>query len=76
MDISIPVDAGELVRGTKRHPTLEDSVVVYANATILGGDVVIGKGATIGSSAWITDSVQPGATVLIEAPKHVTKIRS
>ena len=69
-------DAGELVRGTKRHPTLEDSVVVYANATILGGDVVIGKGATIGSSAWITDSVQPGATVLIEAPKHVTKIRS
>ena len=68
-------DKGELVRGAKRHPTLEDNVVVYANATILGGDVVVGKGATIGSSAWITESIPPGVTVLIEEPKHVTKSR-
>ena len=39
---------GNLVRGTKRHPTLEDRVVVYANATILGGDTVIGHDAVIG----------------------------
>ena len=63
------------MRGAKRHPTLEDNVVVYANATILGGDVVVGKGATIGSSAWITESIPPGVTVLIEEPKHVTKSR-
>ncbi|HOS93253.1 MAG TPA: serine acetyltransferase [Armatimonadota bacterium] len=58
-------DDGTLVKGIKRHPTLEDDVVVYANATILGGDTVIGKGAVIGSSVWILSSVPPGATVVI-----------
>ena len=42
----------------KRHPTLEDDVVVYANATILGGDTVIGHHAVIGSSVWLTHSVR------------------
>ena len=41
----------------KRHPTLEDDVVVYANATILGGDTVIGHHAVIGSNVWLTQSV-------------------
>ena len=54
---------GDLVRNTKRHPTLEDNVVVYANATILGGKTVIGQGATIGSSVWITESVAPNSTI-------------
>ena len=67
---------GELVRNTKRHPTLEDNVVVYANATILGGQTVIGQVSTIGSSVWITESVAPNSTVLIESPKLVTRIRS
>lgn len=66
---------GDLVRNTKRHPTLEDNVVVYANATILGGDVVIGRNSTIGSSVWITESVAPNSTVLIEEPKLVTRMR-
>jgi serine O-acetyltransferase len=44
----------------KRHPTIEDDVVIYANATILGGDTVIGKGAIIGGNSFITYSVPPG----------------
>ena len=72
--LSFPKDElGELVRDKMRHPTLEDNVVVYANATILGGDVVIGHDSTIGSSVWITNSVEPGSTVVIERPKLVVK---
>lgn len=72
--LSFPKDeSGELVRDKKRHPTLEDNVVVYANATILGGDVVIGRDSTIGSSVWITKSVAPNSTVVIERPKLVVK---
>ena len=67
--LSFPRDAaGNIIRGMKRHPTLEDDVVVYANATILGGDTVIGKGAVIGSNAWITSSVAPGTVVTLEKP--------
>jgi serine O-acetyltransferase len=62
-------EEGNLVRGTKRHPTLEDRVVVYANATILGGNTVIGHDAVIGSSTWITQSVAPNTTVLLEKPR-------
>ncbi len=59
---------GDLVRDTKRHPTIEDKVVIYANATILGGQTVIGEGAVIGSSVWITRSVPPRTTVVLEKP--------
>lgn len=48
---------------TKRHPTIEDDVVIYANATILGGDTVIGKGSIIGGNTWITKSVAAGERV-------------
>jgi serine O-acetyltransferase len=47
----------------KRHPTLEDDVVVYANATILGGATVVGRGSVIGGNVWLTHSVPPGAIV-------------
>src|SRR5919199_1224860 len=58
--LSFPRDAdGNIIRGMKRHPTLEDEVVVYANATILGGETVIGHHAVIGSSGWLTQSVAP-----------------
>ncbi|MBN2508678.1 MAG: serine acetyltransferase [Spirochaetales bacterium] len=50
-------------RGQKRHPDIEDDVIIYANATILGGKTVIGKGAVIGGNTWITESVPPGAVV-------------
>jgi serine O-acetyltransferase len=48
---------------TKRHPTLEDDVVVYANATILGGDTVVGAGSVIGGNVWLTKSVPPRSVV-------------
>ncbi|WP_224368836.1 serine O-acetyltransferase EpsC [Hyalangium versicolor] len=47
----------------KRHPTLEDEVVVYANATILGGDTVVGRGTVIAGNAWLTQSVPPQSIV-------------
>lgn len=68
--LSFPTDAeGKLVRGTKRHPTIEDRVVIYANATILGGQTVIGHDSVIGSSVWLTRSVAPSTTVVLEKPK-------
>jgi serine O-acetyltransferase len=47
----------------KRHPTIEDDVIIYANATILGGNTVIGRGAVIGGNTFITYSVPPGIRV-------------
>ena len=68
--LSFPTDNdGQLIRGQKRHPTIEDHVVVYANATILGGKTVIGRESVIGSSVWVTSSVAPKTTVLLEKPK-------
>lgn len=69
--LSFPKDdeTGELVRDTKRHPTIEDRVVVYANATILGGDTIVGHDSVIGSSVWLTKSVDPSSTIVIEKPK-------
>lgn len=49
----------------KRHPTIEDDVTIYANATILGGDTVIGKGCTIGGNTWVTKSVAAGTVVTV-----------
>jgi serine O-acetyltransferase len=67
--LSFPRDAsGNIIRGMKRHPTLEDEVVVYANATILGGDTVIGRNAVIGSNVWLTHGVAPSTVVALEKP--------
>lgn len=55
---------GNVVRGTKRHPTIEDNVTVYAGATVLGGETVIGKGSEIGGNVWLIESVPPGSKVL------------
>ncbi len=60
---------GALIRGQKRHPTIENNVVVYANATILGGRTVVGHDSVIGSSVWITKSVSPNTTVVLEKPQ-------
>lgn len=67
--ISFPRDGdGNLLRGKKRHPTLEDEVVIYANATVLGGETVVGHHAVVGSNVWLTHSVAPYTRVLMEAP--------
>jgi serine O-acetyltransferase len=47
----------------KRHPTVEDDVVIYSNATILGGETVIGQNSIIGGNVWLTKSVPPYSTV-------------
>jgi serine O-acetyltransferase len=63
-------DDGGLVHGSyKRHPTLQDDVVIYANATILGGQTVIGERSVIGSNVWLTESVPPDTTVVLEKPR-------
>ena len=53
---------GNIIKGGKRHPTIEDDVVIYAEATILGA-VVIGKGAVIGGNVWLKSDVPPGTTI-------------
>jgi serine O-acetyltransferase len=64
--MSFPKDErGRIIKGRKRHPTLEDNVIIYAASTILGGETVIGKGATIGGNTWITSSVAPGTKVVM-----------
>lgn len=51
------------LQNEKRHPTIEDRVVIYANATILGGETIIGKDSLIGGNVWITESVSPNSVV-------------
>lgn len=60
---------GSLRRGYKRHPTIEDNVIIYSGATILGGDTVIGAGSVIGGNVWLTHSVPRGSHVVIEEPQ-------
>ena len=61
---SFPLDEnGNPIKGIPRHPILEDDVVVYSNATILGR-ITIGKGATIGGNIWVTESVPAGARIV------------
>ena len=63
--MSFPKDErGKIIKGGKRHPTLEDNVIVYAEATILG-DVTIGKNAIVGGNVWIKESIPPGVTVTV-----------
>lgn len=61
---SFPLDdAGNPIKGIPRHPILEDDVIVYSNATILGR-ITIGKGATIGGNIWVTEDVPPGTRIV------------
>lgn len=69
--LSLPEGAGKLLRGKKRHPTIEDRVIIYANATILGGDTVIGEESIIGGNVWITESVPPNTKVVLKSPELV-----
>lgn len=57
---------------TKRHPTIEDDVVIYAGATILGGKTTIGKNSVIGGNTWITESIEPN-TLVYHQPEIIKK---
>lgn len=68
--LSFPKDKdGNPIKGIKRHPHVEDDVTIYAGATILGGDTVIGEGSEIGGNVWLTHSVPPHSKVYNQQPK-------
>ncbi|MCI6143463.1 MAG: serine acetyltransferase, partial [Bacteroidales bacterium] len=60
---SFPLDAdGNPIKNNPRHPIINDDVIIYSNATLLGR-ITIGKGATIGANVWLTRDVEPGEKV-------------
>ncbi len=71
--LSLPRDAGNKLRKQKRHPDIEDEVIIYSGATILGGNTVIGARSVIGGNVWLTESVPPDTRVMMEKPKLVYK---
>jgi len=72
--LSIQKDAsGKITRGTKRHPTLRDNVIIYSGATILGGKTVVGEYSVIGGSVWLTESVPPYTILINKAPELTQK---
>lgn len=68
-------EAGNPVKNIKRHPNIEDNVVIYAGATILGGDVTVGHDSVIGGNVWLTESVPPYATVYHTAPAPGIRVK-
>ncbi len=69
--LSLPRGAGELLKNIRRHPTIEDDVIIYANATILGGETVIGARSIVGGNVWLTESISPDTKVLLKQPELV-----
>lgn len=67
---SFPLDEdGNPIKHIKRHPTVEDDVIIYASAAILGGDTIIGKGSTIGGNVFLMESVPPNSFVTQRHPE-------
>jgi serine O-acetyltransferase len=72
--LSFEKDAqGRLVKGTKRHPNVEDHVVIYAGATILGGETTIGAHSEIGGNVWLIHSVPPHSRVYNQQPRPLIR---
>ena len=76
--LSFPKDesTGMLMKGHKRHPNVEDNVVIYAGATILGGDTTIGHDSEIGGNVWLMDSIPPFSRVYNQTPFPRVKTRT
>ena len=69
---NFPKDAqGRVVKGNKRHPNVEDGVVIYPNATVLGGKTSIGAGSTVGANVFLRESVPPRSFVSMEGERVV-----
>ena len=66
---------GMSLRGVKRHPTIEDDVTIYAGATILGGDVMVGRGSVIGGNVFLLESVPEESRVVGEPPSYLVRQR-
>ena len=72
--LSFPKDAcGMLIKGKKRHPTIEDNVTIYAGATVLG-DITIGSNSVIGGNVWVTESLAAGTKITAKLPEHFVKV--
>ena len=70
---ALSTKGGQVLRGVRRHPTIEDDVTIYAGASILGGETVIGKGSVIGSNVFITSSVRPGTRMSVRTQELLIK---
>jgi len=67
--LSFPKDErGKIIRGIKRHPSIENEATIYAGATILGGQTVIGEGSVVGGNVWLTHSIPSHTKVIIDEP--------
>jgi serine O-acetyltransferase len=71
--LSLQKEAVEKLRTEKRHPTIEDDVIIYAGVTILGGEAVIGARSVIGGNVWITESVPADTKVFLKKPELIFK---
>lgn len=69
--LSLPRNDIDRFRNRKRHPTIEDDVIIYSNATLLGGETVVGARSIIGGNVWITESVPPDTKVLLKRPELI-----
>ena len=69
--LSLTREECESLRNQKRHPTIEDDVIIYSNATILGGKTVLGARSVIGGNVWLTESVPPDTEVFLKKPELV-----
>ena len=69
--LSLPREQVDSLRRAKRHPTVQDDVIIYAQATILGGKTVIGARSVIGGNVWITESVPPDTRVFLKEPELI-----
>jgi serine O-acetyltransferase len=71
--LSLDKEECESLRNKKRHPTIEDDVIIYANATILGERAVIGARSVIGGNVWLTGPIPPDTEVFLKKPELVIK---
>jgi serine O-acetyltransferase len=71
--LSLPKEKVEELRYQKRHPTIEDDVIIYSGVTILGGETTIGARSVIGGNVWITESVPPDTRVLMKKSELIFK---
>jgi len=74
--LSVPSDAVEKLRNRKRHPTIEDDVIIYSGSTILGGKTVIGARSIIGGNVWLTESVPPDSKIFLKKPPMIYKSKN
>lgn len=63
-------EEGHIVKGTKRHPNVEDHVTIYPNVTVLGGDTTIGARSTIGANVFLMNSIPPDTLLALEDQEH------